>query len=253
MVSFENSSIQALKTTFESFENPEFPEACLFSNLFKVYNNMNQLPQVQIISQFLKTTNTAQFQDIKQHDASEFFDKVLDQLHEDAILYSKQPDLIESIFRLILSDHEKGVVCSHRKREDRYQWSLALPLNSIGEEEDVNSLVQRVLKKGQSVPKSCKSCQIQHTMLEYCTYEVLPHVLIIQLGRFLSNSDKINKFIGIPDNLKVQVKTIQNSYKLQAIVKHSGTSRQGHYVTVTRNNNSWTQFDDERITQVSAT
>jgi len=55
---FTNSSIQALKTTFEALENPQFTDYCLFSSLLELYSNMHQLPQPQIVSQFLKAMNT---------------------------------------------------------------------------------------------------------------------------------------------------------------------------------------------------
>jgi len=90
-------------------------------------------------------------------------------------------------------------------------------------------------------------------MLEYCTFEVIPPVLIIQLGRFLSNGDKFNVFIGIPDFLKIQDRTTKHTYQLQAIIKHSGNSRQGHYTAVTKELETqvWTEWNDNYITQIS--
>jgi len=251
---FANSSIQALRPIFCALDNPDFAEHCLYASFLQLVQDMIQSTQLQSVNPLLSAMTTSQFQDGQQHDAAEFIYKLLEQLHEDTVMYSQRPDIIDSTFRIMLSDNEKGVVCSHRSREDRPLWCLPLPLNTTVKQQDVNSLLQNLLKKVPTIPKSCVPCQIQHSMLEYCVFEVLPRVLIIQLGRFLSNGDKINMLIGIPDTLKIQARTTNNTYQLKAIVKHYGTSRQGHYTTVTKDIQTqvWTEWNDGYVTRISA-
>ena len=224
----------------------------MFLDLLNLFQDMNRSAQPQLVKNIINAMTTTDFQDGDQHDCAEFLDKLLDQIHEDTVMYSGDTDLIESTFRIELSDNEQGVACSHRSRQRRSVWSLALPL-STHQLEDVNLLLQKIVKKSQSVPKSCEACRMKHVMLESSTFEVLPSVLVLQLGRFPCKGNKIEKYVGIPNIMQLQIKSGYKVYELRSIVKHKGTSGGGHYVTATKDpeTKQWTEWNDEQVKQIT--
>ena len=83
----------------------------------------------------------------------------------------------------------------------------------------------------------------------------LPKILILQLGRFGYNGDKIHSRVDFKItnfSLESIFPDLTSKYKLYAVISHHGSLQEGHYTATCRNSHDrkWRQFDDEYVTEI---
>ncbi|KAI5612618.1 ubiquitin carboxyl-terminal hydrolase 33, partial [Silurus asotus] len=110
---------------------------------------------------------------------------------------------------------------------------------------------------------SCEKCKKLRNGVKFCKVQSLPEILCIHLKRFrheLMFSTKISTHVSFPlDGLDLQPFLAKDSsaqttsYDLLSVICHHGTASSGHYVAYCRNdlNNTWYEFDDQSVTEVS--
>lgn len=101
---------------------------------------------------------------------------------------------------------------------------------------------------------SCKHISDKHRVQQITSAS---DVLMIQLKRF--------DYLGRKDNSKINYQTVLDlnqyrskkctrnlTYRLHAVVMHTGTTGGGHYVTLARGpDDKWLEFNDDYVSQVS--
>lgn len=100
---------------------------------------------------------------------------------------------------------------------------------------------------------SCELCKKRTDAHKRLEYGKLPQVLIIHLKRFKvrckRNRIKISKMIKFPRVLQLDtVDKEQHTYKLYAVINHSGEIEHGHYTAYCKEMNQWLLFDDSKVT-----
>ncbi|MDR3737314.1 MAG: ubiquitin carboxyl-terminal hydrolase family protein [Acidobacteriaceae bacterium] len=103
---------------------------------------------------------------------------------------------------------------------------------------------------------SCESCKKFTDAHKKIEYGQLPRVLIIHLKRFKvrckRNRIKISKLIRFPQTLQLDtVDKQQHTYRLYAVINHSGDTEHGHYTAYCKDMNGgeqWLLFDDSKVT-----
>ncbi|XP_072296762.1 ubiquitin carboxyl-terminal hydrolase 33 isoform X2 [Eucyclogobius newberryi] len=110
---------------------------------------------------------------------------------------------------------------------------------------------------------SCEKCKKLRNGVKFCKMQSLPEILCIHLKRFrheLMFSTKIGTHVSFPlEGLDLQPFLAKDNsaqttnYDLLSVICHHGTASSGHYIAYCRNdtNNSWYEFDDQSVTEVS--
>lgn len=106
--------------------------------------------------------------------------------------------------------------------------------------------------------------RINHSITKQTLFQYLPHILIIQLKRFIWTPSKgvikLEKFIRFPRNLSLPKQLFApghydptcNSYRLVAIILHHGHSvHGGHYTCMVSKRSQWFELDDENVQRIA--
>lgn len=106
--------------------------------------------------------------------------------------------------------------------------------------------------------------RIDHSITKQTLFQYLPHVLIIQLKRFIWKSSrgviKLEKWIRFPRYLSLPKQLFApghyypagNSYRLVAIILHHGHSvNGGHYTCMISKHSQWFELNDENVQMTS--
>lgn len=114
-------------------------------------------------------------------------------------------------------------------------------------------------KLGQENLVDCCKCQKKTERETQVKLSGLPKTLAIQLKRFKTiytqngsvKEVKNTSLVQYPHKLEIGC----SNYELIAVVNHFGELRKGHYTALgkDRSNNTWIEFDDEKVTEKDAT
>ena len=117
------------------------------------------------------------------------------------------------------------------------------------------------VKKGPGY--TCSSCGTEGKATKKLSIKRLPPVLCIQLKRFrqvANDSKKIEDHISFPLSLDMGPYTTKPNhalvYELESVVVHEsekgkGDTETGHYLTFTRQGDTWFLFNDDKVTAVT--
>ena len=112
---------------------------------------------------------------------------------------------------------------------------------------------------------TCKTCKAQNKYVSIQeSISFTPHYLVILLKRFYQDqnynfvknnreilfTDKLNLFDYI-DTQSFATDPDYFRYDLISIIFHLGTVQGGHYITWTKLNEQWIEFDDSRVSKVN--
>ncbi|TBU06091.1 ubiquitin carboxyl-terminal hydrolase [Hamiltosporidium magnivora] len=190
--------------------------------------------------------------DSNQQDCHEFL--TLFFLHLYIELNGKVNDLISSLSEFDKKKQEnfiartffglqKSIVicgmCNQKKEKIEHFSCLTLKLeNSIYE--SMKSYEKEEILSGDNAWK-CDFCGKKNKTTKLMQIVEYPKILIIQLVRFYSHTNKDSRKIDVDGILQFK----NTKYKIVGYACHSGTVRNGHYVSFGSRNGEWFYFDDE--------
>uniref|UniRef100_A0A8C7M1Z8 Ubiquitin carboxyl-terminal hydrolase 48 n=1 Tax=Oncorhynchus kisutch TaxID=8019 RepID=A0A8C7M1Z8_ONCKI len=197
----------------------------------------------------------------QQQDAQEF-SKLFLSLLEDTLSKQKNPNLQNVIQLQFCGQMSYVTVCNQCGRASplpsRY---YELELNIQGHK-NLTECVTEFLKEEKLDGDNryfCESCQSKQNATRRIKLHSLPHVLNLQLMRFVfdrqtGHKKKLNTFISFPEQLDMgpflEGKGIKCVYELSAVLIHRGVSAySGHYIAHVRDarTSDWYKFNDEEI------
>uniref|UniRef100_A0A8C7UJQ9 Ubiquitin carboxyl-terminal hydrolase 48 n=1 Tax=Oncorhynchus mykiss TaxID=8022 RepID=A0A8C7UJQ9_ONCMY len=197
----------------------------------------------------------------QQQDAQEF-SKLFLSLLEDTLSKQKNPNLQNVIQLQFCGQMSYVTVCNQCGRASplpsRY---YELELNIQGHK-NLTECVTEFLKEEKLDGDNryfCESCQSKQNATRRIKLHSLPHVLNLQLMRFIfdrqtGHKKKLNTFISFPEQLDMgpflEGKGIKCVYELSAVLIHRGVSAySGHYIAHVRDarTSDWYKFNDEEI------
>lgn len=214
-----------------------------------------------------------------EQDAHEFWQFLVNQLHQDLI--DKTKDLSLSLKQG--TDHVEGDSCScivHKTFSSDLQSSITcLQCGNVTDTVDPVIDFSLGIKHSDNlhqcfkhftqdekldVKYNCSKCKERTSVRKRLSILKLPNVLAIQLKRFehTSASVKLENFIKFPMflNMSEFSTSYQTSgeidptlnYELFAIICHIGSVNTGHYIAVIKNNKGeWFKFDDSVVTLIT--
>uniref|UniRef100_A0A8C8HWU4 Ubiquitin carboxyl-terminal hydrolase 48 n=1 Tax=Oncorhynchus tshawytscha TaxID=74940 RepID=A0A8C8HWU4_ONCTS len=197
----------------------------------------------------------------QQQDAQEF-SKLFLSLLEDTLSKQKNPNLQNVIQLQFCGQMSYVTVCNQCGRASplpsRY---YELELNIQGHK-NLTECVTEFLKEEKLDGDNryfCESCESKQNATRRIKLHSLPHVLNLQLMRFVfdrqtGHKKKLNTFISFPEQLDMgpflEGKGIKCVYELSAVLIHRGVSAySGHYIAHVRDarTSDWYKFNDEEI------
>ena len=214
------------------------------------------------------------FRGYEQQDAQEFFQYLINALHDEvntgsfgsSSRNSKSPKssteaweryrmLEDSPFvDLIAGQLSSTVTCSICGNASTCWdpfWDLSLPLPNNVRETDI----ERCLKEFTALEElsrdelaKCDRCDKPTKSTKRLSIEKAPQVLILHLKRFSNDGYKLTMPRVIANE---RIATRSKHYSLSSVVLHHGSSiRSGHYTAYSLHGSKWFHFNDERVTEI---
>ncbi|CAH1955548.1 unnamed protein product [Acanthoscelides obtectus] len=204
-------------------------------------------------------------------DAFEFFTFFFAQLSEDCMVEMPRPEVMtdsEQAWYSALQGRSSFLVdrtyyqlrdekiCTHCKKK---MWSfetegtLNLAMRQNLEPCELEDLINNYLAETTEKDYQCEICKNIGAVVNKRSVVVDPDTLIICLKRILVSKDEVMKHPGLvsfPHKLQFG----SSVYQLYAVVQHSGTLSQGHYIaTVLLDDvrDDWIEFNDDVMTRIS--
>uniref|UniRef100_A0A915IBP7 ubiquitinyl hydrolase 1 n=1 Tax=Romanomermis culicivorax TaxID=13658 RepID=A0A915IBP7_ROMCU len=141
---------------------------------------------------------------------------------------------------------------------------LTLPLINEATGCDLSYCLDRFFQ-AQKIVRTCSKCKTNQEMTEHHFLHKLPKFPVLQLERFhrehlrseiqklttkvVFSTDKPLNF----DKYFVDKAAKNCKFTLNAVIKHYGSLRSGHYVAVCRKNGRWVEFDDDDVRYINET
>ncbi|XP_039997494.1 uncharacterized protein LOC120797713 [Xiphias gladius] len=182
----------------------------------------------------------------EQHDAAEYFEKIL-------TLTSPRAS---RIFRGQLTHQTKCSTCGTVTVTDGAFWHL--PLALVNAHRQTYSVVNGITEffKASDISGDnqlfCDECDAKTDATVQCVIKDHPDILMLLLKRFefdyrYMRHVKRNNVVGIPDILQIPE---NQTYELYAVVDHSGDLRGGHYTAEIKSQDDerWYSFNDSSVT-----
>eukprot|EP00298_Acanthocystis_sp_HF-20_P018216 c21917_g1_i1.p1 GENE.c21917_g1_i1~~c21917_g1_i1.p1 ORF type:complete len:598 (-),score=248.27 c21917_g1_i1:73-1842(-) len=207
-----------------------------------------------------------EFNDGKQHDASEFLRKLINTMIDE--VPKGERNIVKEIFGFQTAGVVKCDECQHKSvtKEDSIDLSLEIPSHltsttAIGAivslEQLINNFFKPIHLQGEDAYQ-CDACQKRTSAVRTSHLMSLPKCLILTLNRFRFDSLTLKKSklmieITISENLIIG----NDNYILDSIIVHSGSSSDGgHYYAYSRlpvhsleygEERQWFCFDDRSV------
>ena len=236
--------------------------------LFMMMTNNDALPYLspsQCFNAVMITPEckSVQMDDGRQHDAHEFFVKLMEHFEKD--LQDKK--LTADTFKLlaILNIHLRSTTtyqqCTHLYEKDEYLWQFSLYFPHASEEDipdtlDISYLLKRYHQRESIHQASCPQCGVVGLTVKSLKIMNAPQVLVIHLSRFHGGLDKIETFVQFHTNFLTHYITDENGqqvpYRLTGLILHSGISiAAGHYISYFCKDGTWYESSDKDMREVS--
>ncbi|KAI3376356.1 hypothetical protein L3Q82_016840 [Scortum barcoo] len=245
-----NSVLQVLFMTKEfreaveryTSENPD--TECIDGHLTSLFGDLKEHAAYTFnITQKLGHRQRYMFE---QHDAAEYFEKILNLTSPEA----------SEIFHGQLTHKTICSACGESTDTNGTFWHLPLALvDSFSVYSVVNGIDEYFRDSYFRGENHCEHCHDKRDGTIKCEIKHHPDVLVLLLKRFEFNYDymtyvKNNCPVDVPRSLQIP----QNqTYELYAVVDHFGDLRSGHYTAIieSQDDEKWYNFNDERVTPLS--
>ena len=280
--------VQNFRETILRIEKPEEdPEESLLYQLQSLYSALKNSDKQHVNARGLcKTFKDWEGRPVnvtEQMDADEFINTFMDRI-ETQIKGDPGQDIIKELFTGLQATELIGKnSCTHRSEVN--EAFITLPVQVKNKKTLLESLES--YKEGEILEGSnayqCDHCETKVTALRRMCIKYLPNILLITLGRFEYDYDKmkrvkVNDYCEFPMEINMEAFTQEGierqelskekelcirtgqefskevpakkypedyyQFRLRGVVIHAGTAESGHYYSFIRENNRWYEFND---------
>ncbi|CAD8127575.1 unnamed protein product [Paramecium sonneborni] len=199
----------------------------------------------------------------EMHDSSELLLFILDKFREETTLYNQLDyTFIDELFRGQITSFIKCPICTNINTHQEIFYDLSLPLiskNFIQKKLTINECLTNYFKE-EIIDGgwTCSQCNKLSKNIKRCIKITnAPNILILQLKRFQSYplKKKIKEPVITATEINIgnccATDILDVKYELQAMIVHSGTIDQGHYVAVVKRHQQFFLFNDDEIERLS--
>ncbi|CAD8057231.1 unnamed protein product [Paramecium primaurelia] len=198
----------------------------------------------------IKTLIINQFHPKNQHDCHEFLLYLLGHIEDEILNFNKDNksayiNFVEQIFKGKLQTNIICQLCKNKIKQVEPFLTLSL---AISQSKTLESCLDEFLKEETLKDYKCIKCQ--SSCVKSLQIVSIPQILVLHLKRFqfLPQCHKNNKAITYPiDILNFGNKT----YRLRAVIVHTGNLQSGHYFTFAKRYHQWFLFNDETVKAVT--
>ncbi|CAK70311.1 unnamed protein product (macronuclear) [Paramecium tetraurelia] len=198
----------------------------------------------------LKTLIINQFHPKNQHDCHEFLLYLLGHIEDEILNFNKDTksnyiNFIDQIFKGKLQTGILCQLCNYKVKQIEPFLTLSL---AISQSKTLEQCLEEFLKEETLRDYKCTKCQ--SSCIKSLQIISIPQILVLHLKRFqfLPQCHKNNKTITYPmDTLKFGNQT----YRLRAVIVHTGNLQSGHYFTFAKRYHQWFLFNDETVKAAS--
>ena len=232
-----------MRMTNDDFEPVISPHEC--------FNVAKNLPQCRAINLSLGK---------RQEDAHEFFLKLLEHFDEELTIFADVYNL-PNVFNIYIRSKTTCRECSRTHEEKDYLWVLSLPfplgfVQHPANRQNLYSLLDSYFHTEIVLDHRCVDCGTLANTAKKLDILTTSQMLVIQLGRFDMQYQKIDHFVQYP--LQLRSSHISHSdgrpcsWDLIGFIVHAGPSiRQGHYFAFFQSEGIWYRADDTNIEPLS--
>lgn len=232
----------------------------------------NQQGFVNLLScSWRKNKNLAGY---SQQDAHEFWQFLLNQLHNDHLRATNQKASLKNDCNCISHRSFQGflkssIVCPECQNDRKTTIDPMMDLSlDIKNKSTLHECLDNFHKKEQLTDFNyhCEKCNTKQNAIKQLTIAKLPPVLVLQLKRFEhsinGSSVKLNNYIEFPTYLDMskycQTDKVSETpaivYELIGLISHQGSVNQGHYTSICKiPGGQWFKFNDSMVTAVTET
>ena len=232
-----------IRMTNDDFESVISPHEC--------FNVAKNLPQCRAINLSLGK---------RQEDAHEFFLKLLEHFDKELTIFADVYNL-PNVFNIKIRSKTTCRECSRTHEEKDYLWVLSLPFplgfaQHPANRQNLYSLLDSYFHTEIVLDHRCEDCGTLGNTAKKIEILNTSQLLVIQLGRFDMQYQKIDHFVQYPIQLRSCHISHSDgrpySWDLIGFIVHAGPSiRQGHYFAVFQSEGIWYRADDTNIEPVS--
>lgn len=206
----------------------------------------------------------------RQEDVNEFFNLFVERLGT-CLRGTAGENLLEEIFGGVFSSEITCVQCLNAsKRVEKFHSLNLLIKGKDSLQASLKAFTATEDLKGDNAYE-CEACKTKVKAEKKTSFRLLPNYLMVVLNRFEYNQEartreKINDYYEFPTDLDMReylngssiAEEEKNSalfpneycsYKLKAVVVHSGSADCGHYISLIREESKWFQFDDSKVSE----
>lgn len=151
--------------------------------------------------------------------------------------------------------HKKCSLCLYSSYHFEIFNSIGLNINGF---QNIYQCIENIVTEEYVGNWHCKNCEKKTTLIKLTNFWKLPKILIFYFKRFNNNNNKINKLIyyNMDINLNNFINNFspfnnKNTYSLNSIINHYGTTKNGHYNTNVKCDNKWINYDDKHINYIN--
>ena len=196
----------------------------------------------------------------RQEDAHEFFLKLLEHFDEELTIFADVYNLPD-VFNIYIRSKTTCRECFRTYEEKDYLWVLSLPFplgfaQHPANRQNLYSLMDSYFHTEIVLDHRCEDCGTLGNTAKKLEILTTSQMLVIQLGRFDMQYQKIDHFVQYP--LQLRSSHISHSdgrpcsWDLSGLVVHVGPSiRRGHYFAFFKSEGIWYRADDTTIQPVS--
>ncbi|CAD8113011.1 unnamed protein product [Paramecium sonneborni] len=240
-------------------DNKLFTQAytLLLKKINKLYYKARILPK-ELIKILQK-----HFSIYEMHDSSELLLFILDKFREEITLFNQLDiTVIDELFQGQITSFIKCPHCTQISSHQEIFYDLSLPLigqNFIQKKLTINECLANYFKE-EFIDGgwTCSECnKLSKKIKRRIKITSAPNILILQLKRFQSYPLKKKIKEPVITTMEINIRNfcainiVDAKYELQAMIVHSGTIDQGHYVAVVKRNQQFFLFNDDEIERLS--
>mmetsp|Transcript_13224 Transcript_13224/g.24767 ORF Transcript_13224/g.24767 Transcript_13224/m.24767 type:complete len:432 (+) Transcript_13224:160-1455(+) len=181
-----------------------------------------------------------------QHDLADFLSYILEELERELLNELGVP-IITSLF---IGETCSSLKCYNCMFESTTREPFSMIILSLQSSLD-QALSFFTSEEGIPSGFKCRGCKSVGNITKRMSFIKLPRVLVFQIKRF-EQYPQLRKLEGfIKFKLKMSHPCFKESYKLVAVIVHSGTISGGHYTAYTKRSHRWFFFNDDQVKKVA--
>ncbi|CAD8149825.1 unnamed protein product [Paramecium pentaurelia] len=194
----------------------------------------------------IKTLIINQFLPKNQHDCHEFLLYLLGHIEDEILNFNKETkstyiNYIEQIFKGKIQTNIICQLCNYQVKQIEPFLTLSL---AISQSRTLEECLDEFLKDETLRDYKCAKCQ--SSCIKSLQIISIPQILVLHLKRFqfLPSCHKNNKTITYPMDI---LNFGNQTYRLRAVIVHTGNLQQGHYFSYAKRYHQWFLFNDETV------